>query len=93
MVLCVPGHRVPVCGTLQGQAAAGRQQWCALCLWCGRYRGTWMVVTPSETQALLVAGAVPQGGGTEMDWGEASCSVQIFQPGNLLLEKSFTFTS
>lgn len=50
----------------------------------GGIRGTWGAVTPSETQALLVAGAVRQGGGTGMDWAEVSCLVQIFQTVNLL---------
>lgn len=47
--------------------------------------GAWLAVTPGETQALFLAGAAGQGGGTGVDWGEMSCSVQIFPTGNLLL--------
>lgn len=45
----------------------------------------------SETQALLLAGVAGQGGGTGVDWGEMSCSVQIFPTGNLLLHPREVF--
>lgn len=65
VVLCVQGEYLPT-----GQALAVSER-----SWCGGYRGMWVAVTPRETQAMLVAGAVLQGGGMGMDSGKSSCSV------------------
>lgn len=59
VVLRVPGERVPTGGAGSSGLHCVRG--------AGGIGGTWVVVTPSETQALLVAGAVRQGGRTGMD--------------------------